>query len=171
MDHLIESTGVHYRSLAMPGFMENVLRQLGPITGQGVFFGQLAGGDKGPACATRDIAATAAGLLLDDTWTGQEDIALPGPEDISPDGMAAIMTEVLGRPVAYRQVPADALRADLVGRGMSGPWAQGVVDMGAAVGAGIYGTGPYASRSASPTTFRQWCQDVLRPAADAAAAA
>lgn len=171
MDHLIESTGVHYRSLGMPGFMENVLRQLEPITRNGMFFGQLPGDRAVPACATRDIAATAAGLLLDGTWTGQEDIALPGPEDLSGDDMAAIMTEVLGRPVAYRQIPADALRADLVARGMSEPWAQGLVDMGAAVDAGIYGSGSYASRSASPTTFRQWCQDVLRPAAQAAAAA
>ncbi|CAG7645261.1 NAD(P)H-binding protein [Actinacidiphila bryophytorum] len=169
MDHLIESTGVHYRSLAMPGFMENVLRQLEPITRQGVFYGQVAGDRKGPACATRDIAATAARLLLDDTWTGQEEVPLPGPEDLSPDDMAAVMAEVLGRPVAYRRVPAEGLRADLVGRGVSPAWAQGLVAMGDAVEAGIYGTGEYASRSASPTTFRQWCQDVLRPAAEAAA--
>jgi uncharacterized protein YbjT (DUF2867 family) len=168
MDHLIESTGVHYRSLGMPGFMENILWQLQPLTRQGMFFGLLPGDRKGPACATRDIAATAAGLLLDDTWTGQDDIALPGPEDLSPDDMAAVMSEVLGRPVTYRQVPADAYRADLISHGMSEPWAQGLVDMAAAVGAGIYGTGRYPSRTASPTTFRQWCEDVLRPAAAAA---
>ncbi|WUH95574.1 NAD(P)H-binding protein [Streptomyces sp. NBC_00433] len=164
MDHLIESTGVHYRSLGMPGFMENILRQLDPIRNQGTYFGLLAGDRKGPACATRDIAATAAALLLDGSWTGQDDLPLPGPEDLSPDDMAAIMSEVLDRPIAYRRIPAEAYRAELLAHGMSEPWARGLVDMAAAVDAGLYGTGPYASRSASPTTFRQWCQDVLRPA-------
>ncbi|SHN06363.1 Rossmann-fold NAD(P)-binding domain-containing protein [Actinacidiphila paucisporea] len=164
MDHLIESTGVHYRSLGMPGFMENVLRQLDPIRNQGTYFGLLPGDRRTPLCATRDLAATAAGLLLDDTWTGQEDLPLPGHEDLSPDEMAAIMSEVLGRSITYRRIPAEAYRADLLGRGVSEPWARGLLDMAAAVDAGLYGTGPYASRSASPTTFRHWCQDVLRPA-------
>lgn len=164
MDQLIESTGVHYRSLGMPGFMENMLWQLEPLRNQGMFFGLLPGDRRTPACATRDIAATAAGLLLDDSWTGQEDIALPGPEDLSPDGMARIMSEVLDRPITYRQVPAEAYRADLIGHGMSQAWVQGLLDMAAAADAGIYDTEPGASRSASPTSFRQWCQDVLRPA-------
>lgn len=163
MDQLIESTGVNYRSLGMPGFMENLLWQVGPIRDQGAFFGLLPADHKGPACATRDVAATAAALLLDDSWTGQDDIALPGPEDLSPDDMAGTMSEVLGRPIAYRQIPAEAHRSQMLGHGMSGAWVQGLLDMAAAVEAGIYGSAPSGSRVACPTTFREWCQDVLRP--------
>lgn len=165
MDHLIESTGVHYRSLAMPGFMENMLRQLHPLTAQGAFYGTLPAGRKAPTVATRDIAAAAAALLADTTWTGQQDVPLPGPEDLSPDDQARIMSEVLGRPIAYHRVPEEALKADLVSRGVSAPWAQGLLDMSRAVTAGIYDGVPFPDRAtATPTTFRQWCQDTLLPA-------
>lgn len=165
MDHLIESTGVHYRSLAMPGFMENMLRQLEPIRSQGLFFGSLPADRRTPACATRDIAAVAAGLLLDGTWTGQETVPVPGPEDLSPDDMARIMSEELGRPVAYRRLPARAVQDGMVERGMSPAWAQGLTDMAAAVEAGIYDAEPGPERATtSPTTFRTWCREVLRPA-------
>ncbi|WP_031513346.1 NmrA family NAD(P)-binding protein [Streptomyces sp. NRRL F-5123] len=165
MDHLVESTGVHYRSLGMPGFMENTLRQLGPIRDQGLFFGTLPADRKSPTVATRDIAAVAAGLLLDPDWTGQKSVAVPGPEDLSPDDMAGIMTEELGRPVAYRQIPGEALVASMTEHGTTRAWAQGLVDMSAAVDAGLYDAEPYPDRAATtPTTFRQWCREVLRPA-------
>src|SRR6266540_656295 len=53
MDDLVESTGVHYRSLCPPGFMENLLRQLAPIKAQGTFFSPISGERKVPVCATR----------------------------------------------------------------------------------------------------------------------
>lgn len=165
MDHLVESTGVHYRSLAMPGFMENMLRQVHPITAQGVFYGTLPADRKAPTVATRDIAAAAARLLTDRGWTGQQQVPLPGPEDLSPDDQARVMSEVLGRTVSYRRVPDEALTSDLVSRGMSAAWAQGLVAMSAAVDAGIYDAEPFPDRAAAtPTTFRQWCRDTLLPA-------
>jgi uncharacterized protein YbjT (DUF2867 family) len=165
MDGLIESTGVHYRSLAMPGFMENTLRQLEPIRSQGLFFGTLPPGRTAPTVATRDIAAVAARLLLDPEWTGQETVAVPGPEDLSSDDMARVMTEELGRPVAYRQITGEDLVASMTAHGMTRAWAQGIADMSAAVDAGLYDAEPYPDRATTtPTTFRQWCRDVLRPA-------
>ncbi|GAA4216186.1 NAD(P)H-binding protein [Actinocatenispora rupis] len=168
MDDLVESTGVHYRSLCMPGFMDNMLRQVHPIRHQGVFYSTLPAGVRVPTCATRDIAAVAAGLLLDDTWTGQQNVPVLGPEDLSDDELAEIMTEVLQRPVRAQQVPAEAYKASLVDHGLSDAWAQGLVDMSAAVQTGIYAVEPGTSRAATPTTFRQWCTDVLRPAVLAA---
>ena len=79
MDDLIASTGVGYRALTMPSFMDNILRQVGPIKSQGVFFSPLAGDRKLPTCATRDIAAVAARLLLDPSWSGQGSVAGPRP--------------------------------------------------------------------------------------------
>jgi uncharacterized protein YbjT (DUF2867 family) len=165
MDHLIESTGVHYRSLGMPGFMENLLHQVHPLRAEGVFYGTLPAGRRSPTVATRDIAAAAAGLLTDATWTGQRDVPLPGPEDLSPDDQARVMSEVLGRPIAYRRVPDEAMRADMVSRGVTAAWARGLVAMSAAVDTGIYDAQDYPDRAtATPTTFRQWCQDTLLPA-------
>ncbi|WP_062998864.1 NmrA family NAD(P)-binding protein [Nocardia mikamii] len=162
MDALIESSGVHYRSLCPPGFMENMLRQVDPIRNMGTFFGTVSGDLRAPTCATRDIAAVAARLLLDDSWTGQDSVEIRGPEDLSHNEMARIMSEVLGRSIGYQQVPAPDYAASLTAHGMSAAWAQGLVDMSAAVEDGLYDT-PRTPESYSPTGFRQWCEEVLAP--------
>jgi uncharacterized protein YbjT (DUF2867 family) len=107
MDDLIASTGVSYRALTMPSFMDNLLRQVQSIRNQGMFFLPISGDRKLPSCATRDIAATAARLLLDDSWSGQGHVAVLGPEDLSFNDMAQIMSEVLGQPVRFQQIPAQ----------------------------------------------------------------
>ena len=49
--------------------------------------------------------------------------------------------------------------------GMSEPMAQGMLDMALAKDAGLDNGVPRSSDSAAtPTTFRQWCRDVLVPA-------
>ncbi|WP_433443896.1 NAD(P)H-binding protein [Nonomuraea sp. CA-141351] len=164
MDELIEKTGVSYRALEMPGFMENMLRQIEPIKSQGAFFLPMSGDRRIPACATRDIAAVAAELLLDDSWSGQGGVPILGPEDLSADDMAQIMSEVLERPVRFQQVPGEAYKATLMRHGMSEAWAQGMIDMTTEVDRGIYNTQPRTPQSTTPTSFRQWCEDVLKPA-------
>jgi uncharacterized protein YbjT (DUF2867 family) len=164
MDDLIESTGVAYRSLQPPGFMENTLAQVEAIKRQGMFFSPISGDRMIPTCATRDIAAIAAKLLLDDSWSGQDDIHILGPEDLSHNDMAQIMSEVLERPVRFQQVPADGYKTTLMQHGMTGAWAQGLVDMAAAVDRGIYNVEPRTPESTTPTSFRQWCEHVLKPA-------
>lgn len=169
MDHLVESTGVHYRALCPPGFMENVLRQVGPIRDQGTFYGTASADRANPTCATRDIAAVATELLLDGTWTGQERVPILGPEDLSPDDMARVLTEVLDRPVRYQRVPAEGYTATLVRNGMTEAWARGLADMTAAIEEqDIYHAEPRTPAGTTPTTFRQWCEEVLKPAVGSA---
>jgi uncharacterized protein YbjT (DUF2867 family) len=80
MDDLIASTGVALRGLANPSFMDNIVRQAEAIRKQGMVFSPISGERKLPSVATRDIAAAAARLLLDDTWSGFEDVPLLGPK-------------------------------------------------------------------------------------------
>jgi uncharacterized protein YbjT (DUF2867 family) len=164
MDDLIASTGVNYRALTMPSFMDNVLRQVESIKTQGVFFSPLSADRKLPTCATRDIAAVAAGLLLDDSWNGVGSVPVLGPEDLSCADMAQTMSEVLGKPVRFQQIPVEAYRATLTGRGMSEAMAQGMVDMMVAKDNGLDNAEPRTPESSTPTSFRQWCEDVLKPA-------
>lgn len=70
MDDLIASTGVAYRALANPTFMDNLLRQVASIRDADVFTDTQIVDRRAPAAATCDIAATAARLLLDRSWTG-----------------------------------------------------------------------------------------------------
>jgi uncharacterized protein YbjT (DUF2867 family) len=160
---MIAATGVHYRALTMPTFMDNWLRQVESIR-NGVIHAPVSGDRRAPTCATRDIAAAAARLLLDDTWTGRADVPVLGPEDLSCNDIARIMTEVLGWPVQFEQVPMTAFRDGLTGHGMSDAVAQAMVDMMVAKENGLDNAEPRTPEATTPTTFRTWCEDVLKPA-------
>ena len=170
LDDLLAGTGAAFRALAMPSFMDNLLRQVRVIKEHGVFFGVTDPDLKLPTVATRDIAAVAARLLLDLSWTGQQEIPVLGPEDLSENDRAAIMSEVLGTPVRYQQNPYQAHKDQLLGLGMSEPMAQGMVDMGIAKNHGLDQGVTRTAQDAidTPTTFRQWCEDTLLDALRAA---
>ncbi|MGX9573536.1 NmrA family NAD(P)-binding protein [Mesorhizobium sp. f-mel] len=164
MDDLIASTGVSYRALTVPSFMDNILRQVGSIRDQGMFFWPISGDRKLPTCATRDIAAAAAKLLLDPTWSGEGHIAVLGPEDLSFNDMAQIMSEVLGKPVLFEQISFEAFKAGFIERGASKAFAQGMLDMVRAKNEGLDNAELRTPQSTTPTSFRQWCEDILKPA-------
>ncbi|MFJ1807428.1 MULTISPECIES: NAD(P)H-binding protein [unclassified Streptomyces] len=166
MDEAIAATGVHYRALCPPALMENVLRQTASIRDEGVWTEALARDRVLRTCATRDIAAEAARLLLDATWTGYEDVPLVGPDDLTPEGVARVLAEVLDRPVRVRQITAAEQRAMLTRHGATEAWAQGVADMVDALNSqGFYGAAQPSTPATAPTSFRQWCGEVLKPAA------
>jgi uncharacterized protein YbjT (DUF2867 family) len=164
MDDLIASSGVSYRALTMPSFMDNILRQLESIATRGVFSSPISADRKLPTCATRDIAAVAASLLLDHSWGGQDSVPLLGPEDLSHDDMAQIMSDVLGKPVHFQRTPNEAFKARLIGFGMSDAMAQSTLDMMVAKDNGLDNIEQRTPESSTPTSFRQWCEDVLEPA-------
>ena len=164
MDDLIASTGVSYRALTMPSFMDNLLRQVPAIKDRGVFVTPISGDRKLPSCATRDIATAAARLLLDGSWSGAGHVAVLGPEDLSFNDMAQIMSEVLSQPVRYQQITGPALKDRLTGAGMSEAMAQATVDMMIAKDQGLDNAEPRTPESTTPTSFRQWCEQVLKPA-------
>ena len=132
MDDLLASTGAAYRALTMPSFMDNILFQIEPIKSQGLFFSPIDGDKSAPTCATRDIASAASKLLLDRSWSGQGEQAVLGPEDLSFNDMARIMSEALGKDVRFQQIPFEAFEAQLRKSGMSDAFVQGYVEMMAA---------------------------------------
>lgn len=164
LDDLIAGSGVDYRALTMPSFMDNILRQVVPIRDRGMFFGTISADRKNPTCATRDIAAAAARLLADHSWTGNGHVAVLGPEDLSFNDEAKIMSDVLGQEIRYQQIPTDALKAQMTERGMSDGMAQGMLDMLVAKDKGLDNAEPRTDESTTPTSFRQWCAELLRPA-------
>jgi len=170
MDDLIAGTGAAFRALEAPSFLDNVLRQTGAIKERGVFFGTLSPDLALPGVATRDIAAVAGRLLLDSGWTGQEEVPLLGPEDLSGNDMAAIAAEVLGSPVRYQQISLQAFKDQRTGAGLSETMVQGMLDMMIAKDNGLdLGVARTAQHAIdTPTTFRQWCEDTLKPTVQAA---
>ncbi|MGO7445806.1 NAD(P)H-binding protein [Rhizobium ruizarguesonis] len=164
MDDLIAGTGVDFRALTMPSFMDNLLMQAASIKNQGVFFSPISGDLKLPSCATRDIAAVASRLLLDASWSGQEEVAVLGPENISFNDMAETISDVLGNPVRFQQIPFEAYKARFLQFGFSEAMAQGTTDMADAKNQGLDLGVERTPENTTPTSFRQWCEDVLRPA-------
>ncbi|MFE3650687.1 NAD(P)H-binding protein [Streptomyces sp. NPDC057579] len=167
MDDLIAGTGVAYRALANPTFFDNLLWQAASLRDHGVFTETGAADRKAPRAATRDIAAAAAGLLLDRSWTGTGEVPVLGPEDLSPNDLARIMSDVLGRPIRYERQTFDAARAAYTGHGLEGPVTQGFLDMMRAKDDGLDDGVRRTPQTASPTTFREWCEQVLKPAVQA----
>jgi len=171
MDDLLAGTGAAYRALANPSFMDNLLRQVAAIAGEGVVTDTPIADRKAPVVATRDIAAAAAGLLTDRSWTGVGEVPVLGPEDLSQEDLAAVASDVLGTPVAYRRQTLEELGATLRGYGAGDAFATGMVDMMRAKDEGLDAGVARTAATASPTTFRQWCAEVLAPAVRAARAA
>jgi uncharacterized protein YbjT (DUF2867 family) len=167
MDTLIESSGVRYRALAMPFFMENLLRQAQAIKEQGMFSMANTADRPLPAVATRDVAAAAAALLLDPAWSGQASVPVVSPDNLTPDDMAEVISDTLGRTVRYRQVPVAERLAAMLQRGAGQATAQGFAEMTEAQNNGIYDAEPRDPNSATATSFRQWCRDTLKPAVQA----
>jgi len=164
MDDLIASTGVAYRALTNPSFMDNIVRQAEAIKNQGLFFSPINGDRKLPAVASRDTAAAASRLLLDQSWGGVDEVPLLGPEDISFNDMAQIISDVLGREVRFQQTTFEAYKNRFVGVGMSDAMAQGMTDMAAAKNNGLDNAIQRTPENTTPTTFREWCEQVLKPA-------
>ncbi len=164
MDDLIANTGVAYRALANPSFMDNLLRQVVSIRDHGVFTDTIDPDRRAPFAATRDIAAVAAGLLRDRSWTGTDEVPVLGPEDLSANDLARIMSDVLGRPIRYEREPLDALASRLKGFGLGDAFVGGMVDMMRAKDEGLDAGIRRTEQTTTPTTFRQWCEQVLKPA-------
>lgn len=162
MDALFEESGATYRALALPFFMENLLRQAPAMAEQGTFSMANAADRILPTVATRDVAAAAAALLLDADWAGQGRVPLVSPDHLTPTTMAEVISDVLGRPVRYQQTPLADFHVAMVQRGISQTAVQDFAGMVAAQNDDIYDAEPHGSPAA--TGFRQWCLDVLKPA-------
>lgn len=167
MDDLFAGTGVAMRQLTMPSFMDNILFQIDPIKNKSMFFSPIDGNLRLPSCATRDIAAVAAKLLTDDSWSGQDHVAVLGPEDLSWNDMAAIMTDVLGKPIRFHQISFDDYKAQFLKNGMSEAMAQGMTDMAIAKNEGLDKAETRTRENTTPTSFRTWCETVLKLAFEA----
>jgi len=103
-------------------------------------------------------------VLLDHSWSGRGDVPILGPEDLSFNDMAEIMSEVLSKPIRFQQISLDAYQSRFIEFGMSEAMAQGMADMAAAKNNGLDTAGPRTPENTTPTSFRQWCEEVLKPA-------
>ena len=123
--------------------------------------GPIAPDKKLPQTAARDIGAAAAGLLIDRRWSGQEDVPVLGPEELSYADLAAIVSEVIGREVRYEHQTYEAYKEGAIARGLTDAFAQGYVDMLRAKEEGMDNVASRATAIIGPTSSRQWAEEEL----------
>src|SRR5258708_40254849 len=99
--------------------MEDAVRQAESSKNQGVLPYPIAGDRTRPPVAARDIAAAASRLLLDASWSGVDEVPLLGPEDLSYNDMAEIISQVLGKEVRFQQITFEAYKDRFIRLGTS----------------------------------------------------
>ena len=159
-----QSTGVAYRALTNPSFMDNTIRQAPSIKNHGIFFSPIAGDRKLPPSPPATSPPRPSRLLLDPSWSGVGEVPSLGPEDLSFNDMAQIMSEVLGKEVRFQQNTFEAYKERFISFGMSDAMAQGMTDMAWAKNEGLDNGVPRTPEYSTPTSFRQWTEEVLKPA-------
>jgi uncharacterized protein YbjT (DUF2867 family) len=109
------------------------------------------------------LRAPGSALLLDDSWSGVGEVPLLGPEDLSFNDVAETISGVLGKQVRFQQITFEAYKDRFVGFGMSDAMARGMTDMAWAKSKGLDNAVQRTPGNSTPTSFRQWCGQVLKP--------
>jgi uncharacterized protein YbjT (DUF2867 family) len=121
MEQALASASVPVTFLRPAWFMENSLWDIAPAKETGVLSAYLQPLDKAfPMVATADIGLGAA-ALLQETWTGTRVVELEGPARVSQNDIAAMLTQLLGRPVQAHAVPRETWGAVFKSQGMRDP--------------------------------------------------
>lgn len=125
-----------YAEYQLPGFAHAV------ATGQLIH----NDGDGRTAYVSREDCAAVAVAVLTSEYDGSGGNAydVTGPESLSRDDVAALLSEVSGRPVEAVAVDDEAFVQGLVGSGLPEPAAQGAASFGRAVREGFF-DGPSAA--------------------------
>lgn len=163
IENAVGAAGCHYRALWCGSFMENLLGQIRPLKNQDAFFQAARPDLRAPLVAARDIAATAARLLLDRSWRGGGGVAVLGPEDLSCNDMARIMSEVVGKPIRFQQISQETFKRQFLQAGGSEAVAQWLIEMHADAEVNPHGSIARGADNTTPFTFREWCEEVLKP--------
>jgi uncharacterized protein YbjT (DUF2867 family) len=146
-------------------FMENMLNYLPTIVTEGVFYVPMPGNQPHQLVAIADIAEAAAERLLSREWEGQHVRHLLGPEDITYQQVAEILSEELERPVRFSEISLEQAYDALVGQGLNPEGVAALIELSDWARHGMPGSD--ATRTPETTTatgFRQFAREVFKPA-------
>ena len=133
LDEYVKAASPEATVLAPNGFFSNVLGMAATIAQGGIYTN--AGDGKVSQIDPRDIAASASVVLTQPGHAGTT-YSLTGPEAIGYADVAATLTRLLGRPVAYVPVDDAAAHAALSGFGLPAAQVDDIVALGRVYAAG-----------------------------------
>jgi len=161
VEKMIEDSGIPFTFLRPNGFMQNFTNSMADtIKTQNAFYMPVGDG-KVSLVDTRDIAAVAVAAL---TNTGHEGKAyvITGPEALSNQQVASILSQVLGRTINYVDVPEDAARQGMQSAGMPDLLVNALLELYASYKAGQASTVSPAVEQVTgktPISFEQFARD------------
>ena len=121
-ERYLEASGLAFNVIRPNWFMQNFNTfWIQGILQQGQIFLPVADA-KGSFIDARDIAATAAALLVNDRFNGQ-DFDLTGPEALDHHQVAAVLSQATGKAIGYTDIPPEAMREGLLAAGLPGDYA------------------------------------------------
>ncbi|ORA07569.1 NAD(P)H-binding protein [Mycobacterium arosiense] len=127
-ERLAADSGLDWVSLRPTMFASNFAGMWSAqIRAGDVVAGPYAAASSAPIVET-DISAVAARALLTDELVGQR-IPLTGPQAFTNAELVEVIGAVLGRPLQYREIPADAVRQRFVGLGFNPGFADAYLAM------------------------------------------
>lgn len=104
----------------------------------------------------RDIGDVVAARLLNAEWSGIHTQAVHGPQDLSFEQVAEVLTRVLQHPVRAEKVSDDQVRAELASFGMSPRQVEGIVGMSAGMRDEFVAENPRDVFTTTPTSLEAW---------------
>jgi uncharacterized protein YbjT (DUF2867 family) len=119
----LAASGIAYTLLRSNAYMQNVLA-LAPAIAAASSFGSAAGKGRTGLVDTRDVAAVAAHIAASPAAHGGKAYWLTGPELVSNYDVAAVLSELLGRPVTYREITFEQNKDAMIRAGVPEPIAQ-----------------------------------------------
>lgn len=107
---------------------------------QAVQFGTLANaiGDGKAAYITREDCARAAAAALASAFEGRRTLDITGPEAVTQAEVAALLSKLTQRQIAYTPLPLETLIQNMVAAGLPRPVAEGFASFDAAVAKGYF---------------------------------
>ena len=143
-------------------FFENFLWQVKSIQDASSIFMPIDGTRRFPMVATKDIAAIACGLLLDESWVGLHIRGLQGPADLSLFEATEQISYGLGRTIRYIKVGDDQARNFMLDAGMSNNVIDLMLEMERGISSGwITPQEPRTSLTTTPTTLQQFAREQI----------
>lgn len=108
----------------------------------------------------RDVAEVAAHALLSDRLVDKT-VELTGPQSLAHAEMVAVISQVLGRPLRYHEIPPEAAKHSMVERGLPEPFVAALIARYArGVGQQATTTGDVEQILCRPArSYKQWVAD------------
>lgn len=161
IEEYVVQSGIPFTFLRPASFMQNLVNYNSSTIKEANIFYMSSGDGRVGYIDSRDIAAVGVELL---TGEGHEGMVydLTGPEALSADDMAAVISEVTGKPVKYVDVPEENARETMQQENVPGWMIDTMMELH-----GYYkeGNGDYVTDTVEeligrkPHTFRQFVQD------------